>query len=321
MAGNTMTLTIAGDSKGAEDAFGRVGDSARQMGERVERSGDAFERVRERADDVDTKAMGFRDTLTGIQDGTEGVKRAAAGDWGFETLLLLGTGVGDLASGLFNFLIPAAKSMRLAQLGLNTAFLTSPITWIIIGIVALVAVIVLIATKTDWFQRAWKAAWGWIKNAAGAAWDWIKEKSLGVWEWLKDLPGKLKSAFSRAGEFISAPFKAGFNAISRAWNNTVGRLSWTVPGWVPGIGGNSISVPNLPTFHAGGVVPGYPGQAVPIMAQAGETVTANGGGRAGGELVIGSDGSAIGDALIEILALAMQRRGGDPAALGLRVAR
>lgn len=318
--GNTMTLTIAGEPQGALNAFDRVGEGARQMGERVERSGDAFERVRERADDVDTKAMGFRDTLTGIQDGTEGVKRAAAGDWGFETLLLLGTGVGDLASGLFNFLIPAAKSMRLAQLGLNLSFLASPITWIIVGIVALVAVIVLIATKTDWFQRAWKAAWGWIKNAAGAAWDWIKEKSLGVWEWLKDLPGKIKSAFSRVSEFISAPFKAAFNAVARGWNNTVGRLSWTVPGWVPGIGGNSISVPNLPTFHTGGVVPGYPGQAVPIMAMAGERVSQNG-ASGGGDIVIRGDGSGIADALIEILALGLQRRGGDPAAIGLRVAR
>lgn len=317
MAGNTLTLTIAGDSKSGEDAFKRVGAASDDMGRKVHQSGDAFDRAGERVDAVDTKAMGFRDTLTGIQDGTAGVKRAAAGDWGFETLLLLGTGVGDLASGLFNFLIPATKSMRTAQLGLNTAFLTSPLTWIIVGIVALIAVIVLIATKTDWFQRAWRAAWGWIRRSAVDAWNWIKSTAVSVFNWMNGVPGRLRSAFSRVASFISAPFRAAFNFIARAWNNTIGRLSWTVPGWVPGIGGNSISVPNLPTFHAGGTVPGFPGQAVPIMAMAGEKVSATGrGDDGGGWTIIRGDG--IIDDLIEAIARRVERKGGRAAQLGIR---
>ena len=51
-----------------------------------------------------------------------------------------------------------------------------------------------------------------------------------------------------------------------------------IPSWVPGMGGKGFSMPNLPTFHMGGVVPGNPGQAVPIMAMAGETVSRAGGG-------------------------------------------
>jgi hypothetical protein len=316
MAGNTLTLTIAGDSSSAEGAFNRVGAASEDMGRKVHQSGDAFDRAAERADNVDTKAMGFRDTLTGIQDGTEGVKRAAAGDWGFETLLLLGTGVGDLASGLFNFLIPATKSMRTAQLGLNTAFLTSPLTWIIVGIAALIAIIVLIATKTDWFQRGWRAAWGWIKRSAGDAWDWVKSKAIAVWNWMQGIPGRLRTAFSRVASIISAPYRAAFNLIARAWNNTIGRLSWTVPSWVPGIGGNSISVPNLPTFHAGGTVPGFPGQAVPIMAMAGERVSATGQADAGGWVVIRGD--AVIDDLIEAIARRVDRKGGRAAQLGIR---
>jgi hypothetical protein len=313
---NQVTLTIAGESRGAEDAFARVGSSAKDMDDKVRQSGDSFDRVRDKADDVDTKAMGFRDTLTGIQDGTEGVKRAAAGDWGFETLLLIGFGIGDLASGMVNFLIPALKGTRLAQLGLNFAFLTSPLTWIILGIVALVAVIVLIATKTDWFQRIWRNAWGWIKNAAVSSWNLIKSAASNAWSFLSKIPGWTRSAFGKVASFITAPYRAAFNGIARAWNNTVGRLSFTFPGWIPGIGGNSINVPNLPTFHSGGVVPGVVGTAVPIMAQAGERVSGVAGG-AGREEWIRVDLGDLGSALIDAIAKGMKGRAGRPAALGI----
>lgn len=316
---NQVTLTIAGETKGAEDAFNRVGSSAKDMGSKVKDSGDSFDRVREKADDVDTKAMGFRDTLTGIQDTTQGVKRAAAGDWGFETLLLLGAGIGDLASGMFNFLIPALKGTKIAQLGLNFAFLTSPLTWIIVGIIALIAVIVLIATKTDWFQRIWKAAWGWIKGAAVSAWAGIKNAASSAWSFLSKIPGWTRTAFGKVASFITAPYRAAFNGIARAWNNTIGRLSFTFPSWIPGIGGNGFSVPKLPTFHSGGVVPGVRGSAVPIMAQAGERVNADTGGSR--EQWTPINIGDLGPILLPIIARAVGDRGGSMAQLGIRVAR
>lgn len=149
----------------------------------------------------------------------------------------------------------------------NAAQLASPTTWIIIGITVLIGIIVLIATKTTWFQDLWKAAWGGIKKAAAA-----------VWDWLSGVPDALGKTFSKVADAISAPFRAAFNFISKAWNNTIGKLSWTVPGWIPGIGGATISAPRLPTFHQGGVVPGVPGQEVLALLQAGEKVTPAGGG-------------------------------------------
>lgn len=71
----------------------------------------------------------------------------------------------------------------------NTALLANPITWIVLAIVALIAVIVLIATKTDWFQKLWGWAWGGIKAAALAVWGWIKGT---LW------PG-IKAVFSAIG--------------------------------------------------------------------------------------------------------------------------
>lgn len=51
-----------------------------------------------------------------------------------------------------------------AQWKLNFAFLASPITWIILGIMLLIGAIVLIATKTTWFQTVWEAVWGFMKR-------------------------------------------------------------------------------------------------------------------------------------------------------------
>jgi phage-related protein len=56
----------------------------------------------------------------------------------------------------------------------TAALLANPMTWIVIAIIALIAVIVLIATKTTWFQTIWKTVWGAIKTATIATWNFIK---------------------------------------------------------------------------------------------------------------------------------------------------
>lgn len=56
----------------------------------------------------------------------------------------------------------------------TAALLANPVTWIVLGIVALIAVIVLIATKTDWFQKLWSVCWGAIKTAWNATWGALK---------------------------------------------------------------------------------------------------------------------------------------------------
>lgn len=162
--------------------------------------------------------------------------------------------------------------------GIVMAISLGPITLIILGIMLVVGVIILIATKTDWFQRLWGAAWGGIKGAASAVWDWLKDTawpgmkkffldlaSLMTWPlrtaidwvgkligWFKAFPGRAKSAFARLGEIIFAPFRWAFNKISSFWNNGPGQLSLNAPGWVPGIGGKSFSLPKLPLLAAGG---------------------------------------------------------------------
>jgi hypothetical protein len=60
-----------------------------------------------------------------------------------------------------------------AQWLLNVALTANPIGLVIVAIAALVAVVVIIATKTTWFQTIWRVAWGAIKAAALAVANWF----------------------------------------------------------------------------------------------------------------------------------------------------
>ncbi|MFI6763856.1 hypothetical protein ACIBF5_32510 [Micromonospora sp. NPDC050417] len=198
-----------------------------------------------------------------------------------------------------------------AQWAWNVALTANPIGLVVVAIGALVAGIIWVATKTTWFQDLWSWTWSKIGDTVKGTWDWVQTTSSRAVDWLTGVPGRLQSAFSSVGRFISAPFIAGFNRVSDAWNGTVGRLSWTVPGWVPYVGGNSISAPKLPKFHTGGVVPGAPGEEVLALLQAGERITPAGRNGEPTVLVIQSSGSKLDDLLVELLRGAVKRRGGN----------
>lgn len=90
---------------------------------------------------------------------------------------------------------------------LSAALWANPITWIVLAVVALIAVIVLIATKTTWFQTAWKA----MCAAAVAAWNWIKNAVLAFWNWIVGVWDSIVSMATAAWNWIS-------NAATTAWN-------------------------------------------------------------------------------------------------------
>lgn len=327
---NSVTLTFAGEEKPLVDSMGRVGAAADSMGDQVgaasrrvtEGSGEAangFGRTGEAADNAERNIIGVHDVI----DGTATIMQGPGKD-GIVAYL---QGWADLAGGLAPLLMSLSETkvatlaqtaaQKVAAAGtkvwaatqwlMNTALLASPITWIVVGIVALIAVIVLIATKTDWFQRAWKNSWKWIKDAASDAWDFIKK-----------IPGWIGSAFSSISRVVSAPFRSAFNMISDAWNNTIGGLSWSVPGWVPFLGGNTISVPHLPHFHSGGRVPGGVGQETLAVLQGGEEVSMNGSGSGGGiEGYVIPDGPLV-RMLVDLVATEVRKRGGRPEHIGLK---
>jgi hypothetical protein len=104
-----------------------------------------------------------------------------------------------------------------------------------------------------------------IKGDWAGVWDGLKTIAKGAIDFVKGLFNGLKREFQQAvgimGDVLAAPFRAMksaavgvFNAIARAWNNTVGSLEFEVPGWVPGLGGKGWSVPNLPTVSSRAMV-------------------------------------------------------------------
>ena len=190
----------------------------------------------------------------------------------------------------------ATGEATVAQTGLNLAFLASPVTWIVLGVVALVAAVVLAYNKVDWFRNfvnaaftGVKIAFGWILTAAQAVFGWIGEhwgtivtfiagpiglavrfvhdhfdaikKAAGI------LIGALGTVFSTVVNVITWPFRTAFNAISGLWNSSLGSVSFTIPSWVPVVGGDTFSFPHMPQLAQGGIVKARPGGMVALLGE------------------------------------------------------
>jgi hypothetical protein len=117
-------------------------------------------------------------------------------DW----VVPLATGLGLLAA--------AIGIVVAVQWAWNAALALSPVTWIIIGIIALIAVIVLVATKTKFFQTIWAAVWGFLKGVG--AWFAGPFANFFISAWQK-IWGFLKAV----GAWFAGPF-AGFFIM--LWN-------------------------------------------------------------------------------------------------------
>lgn len=102
-----------------------------------------------------------------------------------------------------------------------------------------------ISNVLNGIKGIWENVWNGITSFASTVWEGIKDTfSAGV--------GTMRDIFTRMGDAISSPFKSAFNGIARAWNNTVGKLSFEVPNWVPAMGGKGWSAPKIPMLAAGG---------------------------------------------------------------------
>lgn len=101
---------------------------------------------------------------------------------GFVAFKVISTIVGIVTSAItiFKTLKTTVTAVRTAVMGLNLAFLSNPITWVIAGIVALIAVGVLL----------WQN------------WDTVKAKALELWNWMKQAWEGIKTATSQAIQII-----------------------------------------------------------------------------------------------------------------------
>ena len=92
--------------------------------------------------------------------------------------------------------------VKTAVLGMNTAFLASPITWVIVGIVALVAAFVYLWNKSEAFRNFWKGLFEQVRSAVMQAWSSIQPA-------LQNLGGKLKELWQAVQPIIQILEKVG----------------------------------------------------------------------------------------------------------------
>ena len=111
----------------------------------------------------------------------------------------------------------------------NAALAVSPIGWMIIGVGLLAAALVLAYKKFEPFRDIVDAVFGGIRY-------WINNVTI------------------PAIQTMLTVFKTVFNGIASIWNNTVGKISFEIPKWVPGLGGKGFDMPNIPMLANGGIV-------------------------------------------------------------------
>ena len=95
------------------------------------------------------------------------------------------------------------KKLVAAQIAQNAAFLASPIFWIIAGIVALVAVFVILWNKCEGFRNFWINLWNVIKDSAVKVWNKITEVFGGIGGWFKEKFTAVKTAIQPIMDWIS----------------------------------------------------------------------------------------------------------------------
>ena len=104
----------------------------------------------------------------------------------------------------------ATKVWAAVQWLLNAALNANPIGLVVIAIVALVAAIVLLWTKSEAFRNFFIGVWRAIQAAAAAVWAAIQTAAAAVLDWLK-------AAIAAAGAAVKAVWTAIQTAAATAW--------------------------------------------------------------------------------------------------------
>lgn len=188
----------------------------------------------------------------------------------------------------------ATLAWSAAQWILNAAMMAAPYILIAAAIVGIIAVVVLIATKTDWFQKLWSVAWGAIKGSTVAVFQWIKShwplllailtgpiglavlaitKNWGriksgassVVSWVRDKFGDLVGFVSGLPGRISRAARGMFDGIKSAFRSAI---NWIIGGWNSlrfGIPSINTHLPGIGTIGGGSF--GVP--QIPYLAKGG----------------------------------------------------
>ena len=279
----SLSQTFKGQAATAADsAAGKMRAAKVQFGEFQEQIGTALLPVLATlADIIVTKVIPALSAVANwIGDNTDGI-------------LAVAIAIGVVGAAILVSLVPAFILWAANAWIAAAATLAAIAPFVLIG-VAVAAVALLIIKNWDTIQDVTATVWNAVLGAVRAVWDWIsdnwplllaiitgpfglavmavqrnwdtiKQGAADVWTFVRDqfgnllaffrdLPGKLAGFMGGVADTLTAPFRSAFSAIARLWNDTVGALSFTVPSWVPGLGGKGWEVPNIPTLASGAVL-------------------------------------------------------------------
>ena len=225
----------------------------------------------------------------------------AMGAWATEnsTVFLIIAGViGGIAAAIvitnaaMNAWTAATKAFTAIQGLFNAVMAANPVVLFALAIAGLVIGLVIAYKKFDAFRDIVDAVFGAIKAGIKGGMD----------------------AITTYLSFVMGVYKAIFNGIATLWNNTIGKLSFEVPKWVPGLGGKGFDVPNIPMLAAGGIV------TSPTLAMIGERgpeaviplTGPNAGGGMGGNTVNINVNGGDPNAVVQALRTYMRQNGSIP---------
>lgn len=186
---------------------------------------------------------GIRETVIGLA--------AAVGSY---VLMMKGLQIIGVINTLMSAYRAGTLAATLAQYGLNTAMLLNPMTWVVAGIAALIAIGVLLYRNWDTVKakaiEVWGAMKGWfssffetLKTLFHNALNWIDEKTNGkfsavvvaikgymnmVWANIKVVWDFIKNSFRNALDFVKALVHGDFKGMWQAIKNQMGNIKGTI---------------------------------------------------------------------------------------------
>lgn len=180
------------------------------------------------------------------------------GTWAQEnttTFLIVGGAIAGIATAILAVNLAmkawtaATTAFTAVQAAFNAVMALNPIFLMVALFVAVGAALVVLQMKFNIFGKVFEG----VGKIASTVFDGMKAGFAGV-----------VTIVSQYVNTLAGIYKGLFNGIASIWNSTVGKLSFKIPGWVPGLGGKGFDVPEIPMLAEGGIVNG------PTLAMIGE---------------------------------------------------
>mgnify|MGYP003654693337 CR=1 FL=1 len=214
------------------------------------------------------------------------------------TFLAIAAAIGAIATAIIGANIAMAAwgvitaATTLLNGALATSFTAIQVASGLIVFTAIIAGLVIAYAKFQWFRDGVSKVFNFLGTALGVYVDLIKIQV----------------------NVLMTVFKTVFNGIASAWNNTVGKISFKLPKWIPGLGGKGFDMPNIPMLANGGIVNS------PTLALIGERgpeaviplTGPNAGGGMGGNTVTINVNGGDPNAVVQALRTYMRQNGSIP---------